>query len=277
MEIPAQPNFNTLNPNNVTPPPLKSSKNFKEFVIKNKVKLILGVLALVIILELIFGSRMLFSPQELNVPATKVESLSPAQIVLATSKNRFKVGEKVPVEIRVISGGQRTDSTDVILKYDPKLLSASGSAIKIGKIYEDYPVAALDAKTGIIKISGANLTKNVGFAGIGTFATVEFTPLALGTANLSLEFNEGQTADSNVVLAGSSDDILGGVHNLNFEISNSSQNGSVDKPNACDGYTQYCITEDGKTGTQFCRAGRSENNACVFDPLLTLSCSVCKI
>lgn len=260
------------------PSQVQSSKNFKEFLNRNKVKLILGVLAIIVLVEIILGVRMLFSPVgEVRITPTQIKSLSPAEIVLVSSNKSYKTGEKVPVEVRVVTGGNLVDSTDVILHFDPAVLTASTSSIRTGKIYGDYPVAAVDSKEGLIKISGTNLNNSPGFSGIGSFASVDFIAKAFGNTAVSVEFEKGATADSNVVLSGSADDTLEKVYNLNINIGNSSQSSQSNTSAVCDGYTQYCLTGDGKTGTQICSAGRKDGGSCVFDPLLTVSCSVCKM
>ncbi|MBI2593459.1 hypothetical protein HYW44_02345, partial [Candidatus Daviesbacteria bacterium] len=57
------------------------------------------------------------------------------------------------------------------------------------------------------------------FTGEGNFATIYFTALKDGRTTVSVDFEKGQTADSNVVLTGSTQDILGSAKNADIVIS----------------------------------------------------------
>lgn len=254
----------------VTPPEIKGPLQ------KNLIKVIFGLLGLVILVELIIGFRTLTASRTQLSSAATIQSMTDPRIVIRPTQTSVKVGQIVEVKALVVTGGKPTDSTDLILHFDPSFLEASASsAIKVGEIYQDYPVAAADPKLGTIEVSGTTSLNGQPFVGIGTFATFTFRALKEGKTALTVDFQKGATADSNVVLSGSSKDILDKVYNGEISIGNSQS--SQSSPASCAGYTQYCQTPDGKTGRQLCTQGRKDGGACVFDPALSVSCEVCKV
>ncbi len=241
---------------------------------RNLTKIIFGVLGLIILIELIIGFRTLTAGRSQSVLVPQILSMSDPKIVINPARSNVSIGQTVEVKALVITGGKSTDSTDLILRYDPKFLEASSSSvIKVGQIYQDYPVAVVDPGLGEIAVSGVTPPKGQPFVGIGTLATFYFKALQNGKTALTVDFQKGATAESNVVLSGSSKDILGEVINAEISIGTSESTRSL--PASCQGYTQYCQTPDGKTGRQLCSAGKKEGTSCVFDPLLTVSCEVC--
>jgi hypothetical protein len=139
-------------------------------------------------------------------------------------------------------------------------------------------VAIVDNEQGIVAISGITPPNQDGFVGVGTMATILFTGRSEGRTSLTVDFEKGATADSNIVLSGTSDDVLSQVYNSDVTVVG--VNGQISeretKAASCDGYVQYCQTTDGKTGRQTCSKGVIVNNRCSFDPILTVSCEVCK-
>lgn len=252
----------------VTPPEMKSPLQ------KNLTRIIFGVLGLVILIELILGFRALTASRTQLSAAATIQSMTDPQIVIKPAQTGVRAGQVVEVKALLVTGGKPTDSTDLILHFDPNFLEASSSsAIRVGEIYQDYPVAAVDPKQGTIEVSGTTALNGQPFVGIGTFATFTFKALKEGKTALTVDFQKGATADSNVVLSGSSKDILDKVYNAEISIGNSQT--SQSSPASCAGYTQYCQTPDGETGRQLCTQGKKSGGACVFDPALSVSCEVC--
>lgn len=241
--------------------------------------LFFGVLILIILGEVWWGFQTFFG-QNVQTKANneQITNLSDPQLVALASKTQYQIGETVPITIKLVTGGKSTDSTDIVLKYDPQLLEASGSGfVDVGRIYPDYPVANFDNIRGIAQVSGASLSSEAGFSGIGTFAVVTFKAKAAGKTSVAFEHESGSTADSNIVLSGTAKDILSQVKNANIMIETKS---AVDQKTSevisCTGYYQYCQVGE-KTGKQFCQKGVVANNQCSFDPQLTVSCSECLI
>lgn len=241
---------------------------------RNLTKIIFGVLGLIILIELIIGFRTLTAGRTQPVLPPQIASMSDPKIVIRPSRTDVSIGETVEVKVLVVTGGNSTDSTDLILHYDPKFLEASvSSSIKVGQIYEDFPVAVVDPGLGEIAVSGVTPPKGQPFVGIGTLATLYFKALQNGKSALTVDFQKGATAESNVVLSGSSKDILGEV--INVDISIGTSGGTQPPPSSCQGYTQYCQTPEGKTGRQLCSPGKKVGLSCVFDPMLSISCEPC--
>lgn len=250
----------------------------KAFVQKNLTKIIFGLLGLVVVIELVLGARALLSPSKPRIDRVNalIASMTDPKLVLSSNLETVGVGQNIDVAVRVVTGGKSTDSTDLVLKFDPNFLEASSSSIKLGQIYSEFPVADVDPKSSLVAISGITLPGRQGFSGIGTLATITFKAKQAGKTSLTIDYQKDATADSNVVESGTAKDILGEVVNLEITIGGNSESRKVSTDN-CPGFTQYCLTQAGKTGRQFCKQGVRKNNSCVFDPNLTVSCDVCKV
>lgn len=239
----------------------------------------IGVLIVVILMEILWGFNLLTSPASFS-PATAnpalVETVTP-QLILLPSKKSYRLNEIVPVDIKVVTAGNPVDSIDVILRYDPAKLEASRSGFfTLGKIYPEYPVADFDNKSGIIQISATSPLEQPGFSGIGTLATLNFRSKTNGPAEISVEFQKNSTADSNLVLANSNQDILDQVRGTEIMISEAAAAEEASAGKTCNGFFQYCQLGE-KTGKQFCQSGVLQNNQCTFDPKLTVSCTECQL
>ncbi len=239
---------------------------------------IIALLSLVILLEIFIGIRiMLYS----SLPQPKkIAPLSQGGFYLQTEKGSFKVGEKVPVKVKLTTGGKTVDSADLIVHFDPTYLQLpNSSAFSLGNIFKEYPVSEVDPDLNQIRISGTTPPQQEGFNGIGEFVTINFTAKKTGTTGLTIEYKPDSTIDSNIVQSLTSHDILKEVGNLTVSIkdSSSTENVSSSKKESCTGFTQYCTNLKGQTGTQFCRGGITVNNQCSFDSKNTISCDSCKI
>lgn len=185
-----------------------------------------------IIVGIILAIELIWATWTLNKAAPDVRSqtvvnppispkLSETVISLKTPNKNLKVGEEVSVTIN-ISSTKFTDGTDIILFYDPNLLSivtSSGGNLPahVGGMYSDYPINKVDEKNGRIAISGISAIDG-GVAAQGAFGFVTFKAKAAGKARLVLDFTPKSTVDSNVIEARTSKDILNRVENLEFEI-----------------------------------------------------------
>lgn len=146
---------------------------------------------------------------------TKV--VKPTTISLVADKNQLKKGEKLTVAIN-ISSEIATDGTDLIILYDPKLLSVNAQTpVTLGSLYDDFPLNKVDSESGRITISGIS-NKSGGTVANGLFGTVIFTAKKAGVAKISLDFTAGSTVDSNVIETDSGKDVLEKVNNLEVNI-----------------------------------------------------------
>ncbi|EKD84796.1 MAG: hypothetical protein ACD_38C00158G0005 [uncultured bacterium] len=184
-------------------------------------KIIFAILGIVILIEFIYAFRVLTQPVSVAAP-----SISPAativksggRISLAAPKTSILVKEVIPVKVKIESGGNTLGGADVIIKYDPKILEATQGAIIRGAIFDEYPFVSLDSKTGLISISGIS-SIGEGFKGAeGDFATITFKAKSKGATSLSVDFQKGSTADSNLVEKDASRDILETIGNLELNV-----------------------------------------------------------
>lgn len=195
----------------------KSKPSFGTFLKEKKV--IIGVLVAVLILVGVF----FISKQVFFASQTPSQSATEGELTLTASQKEFSVGDIVAVTVNISTGGYPTLGTDVIVKYDPNLLEIdSASSILDGDAYPEYPSKNFDQKTGLVSISGISALNGNEFNGVSTFATINFKAKGAGTANISLDFTPGGTADSNIIKLGAGEetsiDILSNVSNLSINI-----------------------------------------------------------
>ena len=177
------------------------------------------ILAAVIVIELIYVVRVLVSPTPPAIPVAKVAPITDGSIALTAVKNEYTVGETVPVTVRIDTGGHGTQGSDVLIKYDPRILEANGTSVMVkGEVYKDYPVLIADPKTLMITISGISSLEGDKFKGNGIFATVNFKAKAMGSTALTVQFTKDSSTDSNMVDAESGNDSVGSVSNLDITV-----------------------------------------------------------
>lgn len=180
-------------------------------------KIIFGLIGIILVVETIYAFRTFSKP--LPPPPPKIQPISGGKIVLVSPKKEYKVGETIPVAVRVVTGGHQSDGTDANLRFDTKILEASSPAnLKKGTIYPEYPLLSVDPKAGLIRISGISAVGKTPFNGIGVLATVNFKAKTAGVSKITLDFKLGATDDSNIVDSSSSQDILEEVFNLELTI-----------------------------------------------------------
>lgn len=192
---------------NGDPPPLKRLLN---------PKIIFFILGVVILVELFFALRMLQRPSP--PPPAEPKPISGASITLLASKKDYSVGEIAPVSVSLFTGGRPTDGTDLVVKFDTSLLEATSGSVIRGRIYPEYPLVDVNPATGIITVSGITSIRQSNFNGQGIFATINFRVVKPGRTTVSVDFEKGKTADSNVVETSSASDILEKVTNLDLMI-----------------------------------------------------------
>lgn len=258
-----------------------SPKSIKSWLKNNIGRTLFFVLLVLVIVELSYGAYSFFAPEKfkaMSIIPKKVNESTGATLSLVSNKVSYKTGEPVLVDVKLFTGGFTTDSTDLVIKYDPQILAPSADNFAVsGNIYSEYPGVQIDKQKGLIGISGITLPGQKGFSGVGKFAKLNFNALKNGNTKVVIEFEAGETSDSNVVLSGSSKDILAGVENADINIGSvNSVNASENGKNKCEGFTQICQDALGKAGSQECIGGVITFGACNYDMVYTLSCGECK-
>lgn len=176
-------------------------------------KVIFLVLAAVLIVEAFFAIRSLQKP--IPPPPKPPLPITSGSLQLTSLKNQYKLGDKILVRAILDSGGNPVEGADLILRFDPKVLSLSKGDVKSGKIFPTYPLIEVEREKGMVWISGTS-TEN-SFNGIGIMAELNFSAKSAGKTTVSLEFKKGDTRDSNMVDS-KGKDILEKVQNLEVEI-----------------------------------------------------------
>lgn len=185
-------------------------------------RIIYPILGIVIIIESYIYFKPLLSPlpkpSVVKNQSQKLILSKGGEIQLFSSKVNFQVGDKVPVTIKISTGGYTTIGADLVLRFNPKILNAQSTDFIRGKIYNEYPLIDVNSKDGVVRISGVATNVNQGFNGIGQLGTINFKAKQPGKASIIVDFSKGKTSDSNIMRAKTSEDILGSVTNLNLTI-----------------------------------------------------------
>lgn len=181
-------------------------------------KVVFIIFALVIVFELLLGAKKLFTPIKVVRKVVPFSSLSEGSINLTANKSSFKVGEKVPVLVKISTGNHLTAGVDLVLKYNPAILEASPSPVISGNTFDDYPALTIDAKAGILRASGLVAPAKSGFNGSGDFGTINFTAKSSGMTEVSLDFSKDATGDSNMMESITNKDILGKTGSVKINI-----------------------------------------------------------
>ena len=182
------------------------------------IRIIVIVFAAVIAFELLVGAKTLLRPIKVVQKTQSQVVLSEGVINLSTPKSLYKVSEIVPVFVKVSTGNHLTSGVDLVIRYDPSMLAASGSALTKGLAFDDYPQIDIDSKNGILRVSGVISPGKSGFNGNGDFGVINFTAISKGISNISLEFSPNATNDSNMMELETNKDVLGKVSEVKINI-----------------------------------------------------------
>ncbi len=239
---------------NQPPPPTVGSSNF---LANPKLRIILLVVVIVFIGGFLMfksfttsNSKTLKTLQGNQLQPMSVGPLGTAKLALIADKREFKVGENVSLIIRLFTGGYLSDGVDVVLKYDPKVLDATSSAILSNSSFQNFPTKSVDTQNGIVRISAISSATGDGFNGLVNFATINFKAKSAGSSNLTIDFKPGSTSESNVIKQIDATDILADVSNATIKVTNS---GSIAKVQSCGARNyQSCFDSNGKAGSFWC-------------------------
>ena len=90
------------------------------------------------------------------------------------------------VDIVVDTAGQEIGGVGVEVIYEKDKLIVTD--IKIGTIFSDYPLAAIDNDNGKVSVSGITDSLRNLYEGRDVFATITFTATSLGTSRMDFVF-----------------------------------------------------------------------------------------
>lgn len=156
---------------------------------------------------------------------TPTPKANPPNIALNPSSGTFNKNCKFNIILEVNTGDKKSDGVDVILKYDPHILSIS--SVNKGNLFPTYPPPILES--GRIVYSGLP-SINKPFSGEGVFANIEFLVKqdAPGEkTEIKLEFDSNdklKLTDTNILETTSFKDVLNSVVDGSYSISNGSCN-----------------------------------------------------
>ena len=144
---------------------------------------------------------------------------------LTPSSGSFVQGQTITVSVMLDTQGAAIDGVDIrYLHYDPALLSVqdddaatAGVQIMDAHVMPMTKVNTVNTSTGQISFSQiVNTGTTFTSTSTRTLATIHFTALAGGTANVAFDFTPGGTTDANVASNGS--ESLTGVTNASFTL-----------------------------------------------------------
>lgn len=181
-------------------------------------KLIFLGLGLIVAFEIFVGIKTLTQPIPKAPERIKVLPVSTGQMILITDKTSYRVGDVVPVSVKITTGGNLSSGVDLILHYDPSLFTVNKDSLVKGSIFPEYPIADVDPKTGTISLSGISTVTGVGFNGVGIFATINMTAKAPGQSKVTVDYTPNQTNESNITESSSAKDLLDKVGELDITV-----------------------------------------------------------
>jgi hypothetical protein len=157
--------------------------NNKLFIISRRFVLTATIIAIIIFVSLLITT-----------------TVNAATLSITPSKSSFQISDIFTVEIILDTEESATDGVDIrYLNFDPALLEVQ--EIQPGTLYSSTQLNRFDNAEGTINFSQVTAGGN-SFTGSGTLATITFKALAKGKAELSFDFTDGGTTDTNVASAG---------------------------------------------------------------------------
>ncbi len=151
-----------------------------------------------------------------NIPLQSKEkiasmSLTP-QIVSST------VGQEFKLDINVDTNNRKINGIDVVLLYDPQMLTAINS--NTGTLFTTLLVNDIDPVAGKIVITASRIsTAEEPVLGIGVLATTTFVPKKGGVSEVTILADPNSTNTSNVTETKTSKNILTHTSNAQITIS----------------------------------------------------------
>lgn len=150
-------------------------------------------------------------------PTATPVPINGASLTLSPSLQTVVLNTEFTVAVVLDTDGKQTSGTDLSVSYDRTKLSLLD--IQPGTLYDQYVGKSIDNATGKATISGISSTSQTVFGGMGNFATLRFRALAAGAAPVTVDFTQGNRNDSNIADFTTQQDILAGVINGTYVIS----------------------------------------------------------
>ena len=141
-----------------------------------------------------------------------------ATLSVSPSSQSVNAGDTFAVTVNLDTQNASVDGVDLrYLNYNSNLLQAQ--SVTPGNLMPMTLANSVDNNLGRITFSQVSAGGSK-YKGSGVLATITFKALAAGSANLSFNYTNGNTTDSNVAAAGA--DVLSAVVNGSYTISGSS-------------------------------------------------------
>jgi hypothetical protein len=196
-----------------------SSKDMKKVIIVSVlfIFLILGIIYIRIIKKPVpetGSTNNTVSSLPTTVPSTPAPSIVVLQgfFKLVFDRTSVSAGDTIIASAYLSAPGIKVTGADIVLLFDPAVLSVSADAVTGGSFFSTYPKKTVDSTRGIIKVSGFGTTGDLPATGT-LFATIPFKAVKAGTTTVAFDFVKGTTNKSTIVEKGTSKNILGSVEN----------------------------------------------------------------
>lgn len=189
-------------------------------------KIIVGLLVGLIVIQII-GALVFFMLPTKSVVSTRVDAPAElstsntterASLFLMVEREQIKRNDEVAVRVELDTRGRIVEGVDVSLRYDAGFLEpvlVNKVPFVPGRLFTEVPFNAYDSRIGVATMSAImSVTQN--YQGAGTLAVITFKAKKSGTTTISLQAEENNTIDSNVVSDGK--EILGETKNVTLTI-----------------------------------------------------------
>lgn len=186
-----------------------------------KTKSLLGVL---LGLAIISSGFYYIANEFISADKTTLSLLSPTSY--------YKPGDVFNVQV-LLTTKEDVAGVDAFINYDPEFLEVV--EVPVGdSVFDDYPGSIIRRgfvyKNGEIVVNFVAFSAGIKgggmpFSGLGTVGAVSFKALKEGTTTLTIIHTPGDSRDSNVASASTTQDILEGVKGLDLTISSTTPKG----------------------------------------------------
>ena len=204
-------------------------------ILRENKKKVFTILVVILILESLWAvSYVLSTKGSSKTNGSKQFTLFKKEIASLSFKlntgttDTITVNSPFTVDIVLDSRDRQVNGVDVIVLYDPQILSVvdsnqavPGIQVENGTLFRTLLVNNVDENTGRITLTLSRLNKQTpAITGTGTLASITFLPQQIGTTTFSFLFDETKTNTSNVIEAETSSNILTNTNDVSIEINN---------------------------------------------------------
>lgn len=135
------------------------------------------------------------------------------KISLVSSATSYKVGDNIDLSVVFEAKGKKLDGADIVLLYNPKVLSAMG--FSEGKSFNLFPRKDIDNKRGMVKVTALDSTSIAQFStGKDSIGVIHMQAKSAGTATVNFDFSAGSTHKTTLIEQGTSQNILGSAEGI---------------------------------------------------------------